>query len=91
MIIEQIIKQTRFYLDPKSFTYHNFFHKINQNNGKKERAGEGIVGAKKAEELGVLDWVGIWKKEPSFLFKVSRFPSEKWTGSFALNEWLSCI
>ena len=52
MIIEQIIKQTRFYLDFKSFTYHNFCHKINQNNGKKERAGEGMVGGKKVQEVG---------------------------------------
>lgn len=51
IIIERTIKQTRFYLDFKGFTYHNFFHKINQNNDKKERAGEGMVGGKKVQEV----------------------------------------
>jgi len=57
MSIEQIIKQTRFYLDFKSFTYHNLFHKINQNYGKKERAGERIVGGKEVQEVGGTDSV----------------------------------
>lgn len=52
MVTEQIIKQTKFYLDFKSFTYHVFFCKINQSNGKKQRAGEGTVGGKKVQEIG---------------------------------------
>lgn len=52
MVVEQITKQNRFYLDFKSFTYHNFFNKINQICRKKEKAGEELVGGKKVQEVG---------------------------------------
>lgn len=55
--VEQVIKQIRFPLNFKSFTYHSLFHKINQNNGKKERVGEGVVGGKKVEEVGGMNLV----------------------------------
>lgn len=52
MVTEQIIKQTKFYLDFKSFTYCIFLFKIKQSGGKKPGAGKGMVGGKKVQEIG---------------------------------------
>lgn len=52
MVVEQIIRQKRFYLDFKSFTYRNVFNRINQISRKKEKAGEELVGSKKVQEVG---------------------------------------
>lgn len=52
MVTEQIVKQTKFYLDFKSFTYCIFLFKIKQSGGKKLGAGEGMVGGKKVQEMG---------------------------------------
>lgn len=82
MVVGQIIKQNRFYLDFKSFTYCNLFNKTNQISRKKEKAGEELVVGKEGagsgqHKLDVLGWMGIWKKAAIFLFKIGLFPSEK--------------
>lgn len=90
MIIEWIIKQIRFYLDFKSFTYHNLFRKINQNNGKKERAGEGLVGGQKVQEVGGTNSVSqigweFGKKSGHFFIQGQPFPLCKVDGKLCLE------